>query len=267
MKRHVLPRAALSLLCVLVAIGGVRAQADDPPRPEPPTTDRPAGGDPVPPVPGEIGTGTGTGTGAGAAGAEAQPAVDGEQAAPTQNRPPAVGEAFPGRLPLSALPKSGTEAPAAEGDQGVALATFVGEQPRPVIFVFWSSRCPVCARYGEVLQKLSESLGDRVALVLVASGAEETPEAVRKARDAGKLRLPIWLDADRRAAVALGVRVTPTAFLVDAAGVLRYRGPIDDDRRARSRDARELLRPAAEAVLEGKAVETGEIRAFGSSLR
>ena len=50
------------------------------------------------------------------------------------------------------------------------------------------------------------------------------------------------------------------------ARVLRYRGAIDDDRLARLRDAREHLKPALEALVNGKTIEVSELRPFGSSL-
>lgn len=239
MTRHVFPRAALALAILLGALAGVRAQDGGEPAPKPP---RPA--DPP---------------------AAAEPSAAPEDAKP---RPPAVGEAFPASLPVRALPKPGaTPDSAEEPAPPVTLAELRGEGARPVVLVFWSARCTVCKRYGDVLQKLAGAFGEKVRVVLVATGSQETPDAVRESLRASKLALATYLDPGAGAASALGVRVTPTAFLVDAEGVLRYRGPIDDDRRARSRDARELLRPAIDAVLAGKAVENGDVRAFGSALR
>jgi len=260
-KRHVFPHALLVLACLLTTFGGVRAQDSD-------------GADGDEPRPAET---DGTESDGEGEGVDAEkPAADGaeaEDATPAEPPgPPAVGEAAPERLSLRALPRPGAEPAAVEpGDDepvaGIETASLAGDTPRPVVVVFWSSRCTVCKRYAEVLQRLAGALGDRAAIVLVASGAEETPENVRQAKDDAKLRLRVLLDTDSQAAKALGVRVTPTALLLDAEGVLRYRGPIDDDRRARSRDARELLRPAVEAVLAGKAVENGDVRPFGSALR
>jgi len=258
-KRHVFPHLVLTLVCLLATFGAVRAQdsggADgDEPRPAEKAGDEEAADE----------------TSDDAADDAAQPAAEGAGDGAAPPGPPAVGDPVPERLFLRALPRPGAD-PAADDpeqpDPGMPTATLAGETPRPVVLVFWSSRCPVCKRYAEVLQKLAGALGDRAAVVLVASGADETPENVRQVKDEAKLRLRVLLDTESKAAKALGVRVTPTALLLDAEGVLRYRGPIDDDRRARSRDARELLRPAVEAVLAGKPVENGDIRPFGSALR
>jgi peroxiredoxin len=251
--RHVFPRLLATALCLIgVLAAGVRAQD--------------GGGDEPKPAETEDGSDAKkTGDDAVEGGSENGGDAD---AAEPEPQPPAVGEAFPERLPARVLAKNpAADDNAPEGEDGVTLATLAGEKPRPVVLVFWSGRCSVCKRYAEVLRKLSSGFGDKVALVLVASGSEETAEAVREAQDAAELRLTTLLDTEREAAAVLGVRVTPTAFLIDAEGVLRYRGPIDDDRRARSRDARELLRPAVDAVLAGKDVENGDVRPFGSALR
>ncbi len=185
--------------------------------------------------------------------------------APTPPVPPAVGEALPASLTLRALPPAGT-APA-EAAVEVPWAELAGDPAIPVVLVFWSSRCPVSARYGATLARLADEFAGRARFVLVASGADETPDAVRRAVEPLRLRAPVYLDTERLAARRLGIRVTPTAFVVDTARALRYRGPLDDDRRMRPREARELVRPALAALLADKPVETPEVRAFGCALR
>ena len=150
---------------------------------------------------------------------------------------------------------------------GQALAALVGETARPLVLVFWSSECVVCSRYAEALAELAETVGDSAAVVIVATGSEEAPDALRKAFAEVGLGAPVFLDPDRAAAERLGVRVTPTAFVVGPDNVLRYRGPIDDDRRARRRDARALLLPAVQAVASGREVEPADVPPFGSAVR
>ncbi len=154
-----------------------------------------------------------------------------------------------------------------EAPTGQALAELIGETARPLVLVFWSSECVVCSRYAEALAELAETVGDRAALVIVATGSGEAPDMLRKAFAEVGLGAPVFLDPDRAAAERLGVRVTPTAFVVGPDNVLRYRGPIDDDRRARRRDARALLLPAVQAVAAGREVEPADVPPFGSAVR
>jgi peroxiredoxin len=186
--------------------------------------------------------------------------------------------------PAGAASAQEDEAPAAAAPKPASATISVGEKlpadlilrgkagdeegvPRARVYVFWSPRCPVCSRYAPTLSKLMDDFGTKATVALVVSSDGDTDEAVAQALAEQELRLPMLRDTEGRAARRLGVRVSPTAVLVDAGGVLRYRGPIDDDRRARQRDARDHLRPALEAVLTGKTVETSEVRAFGSALR
>jgi len=289
--RHVfpqgtLPRGLVIVGLALLAVTGARAQDDPVPAPDPkpaadPPAAQPAGvageeaeshesrppaiGDPFPthlpmvPLPAE------------GAPVPAEPVA--EPAAPNGSRPAeaADGGDPPKRVEPAVDDETGSEgatpAPVVEAPPGQSLADLVGETPRPLVLVFWSSRCVVCERYGEALANLVAKLGDDAAVVLVATGSEQSPEAVREALANADLAVTVFLDPERATAERLGVRVTPSAFVVGADNVLRYRGPIDDDRRARPRDARPLLVPAIEAVVAGREVESGDVPPFGSAVR
>ncbi len=172
--------------------------------------------------------------------------------------PVAVGERPADTIQLTPL-RSGKLADA------VALTSAQADGKLPQAIVFWSPTCPVCRRYDTVLERLRETAGDRAIVSLVAVGG--SAEDVTRVLGERKLTLPTALDAGGEAARALGVRVTPTVVLLNAAGVLRYRGPLDDDRRARGRDARDVAGSALAAVLDGRSVDTADVRAFGSALR
>lgn len=198
----------------------------------------------------------------GAPGAEpAKPAAETPAAEPA--RPPAA-------LALGAkLEDTVKVTPAAPPEGGVAepvaLRTAVaGEQP--LVVVFWSTSCPVCRRYGEVYQAIVRDFRKdaRFVAVFPASG-EDAAAATRAAKAAGIEA--VALDGEQAAATALGVRVTPTVLVFDTAGALRYRGPVDDDRRAKNREPVQHLRDALAAVTSGRQVEGPEPRPFGCALR
>jgi len=290
--RHVFPqgpfvRGLLILGLALLAATGVRAQDK-----------------PVPP-PG-AGTGTGTGTGASVPPSTTGTAGSTDDAPLPAPAPPGVGDLFPTHLPMLPLapegareptkpaagatqppdestgtseedgadagddPETTTDTPAEpvpEPPPGQPLAELVGETPRPLVLVFWSSKCVVCKRYGEALSELVATLEERAAVVVVATGSDEAPEAVRAALATAGLAVKVFLDPEKETAERLGVRVTPSAFVIGVDNVLRYRGPIDDDRRARPRDSRALLLPAIEALIADREVESGDVPPFGSAVR
>lgn len=175
--------------------------------------------------------------------------------------PVAIGGVLPPELRVTPF------ATGAATPEAVPLLSFGGDPEKPLVVLFWSARCPVCRRYGPVLKALAKDYEGRARLAVVFPNATETEADVRTWLDATGPTGALALDRRREAASELGAAVTPTALVFDAAGALKYRGPIDDDRRARRRDTTDLLRLALDAVIAGKPVENPEPRAFGSSVR
>ena len=193
----------------------------------------------------------------------ARTAIPGDQVPPsgspvvTETETLGVGGQMPADLRVTRLAAPGNDVP---------LADFA-EPEKPLIALFWSSRCPVSRRYGAVLKALAKDYEGRAKFVVVFPNSTETPADARAWLDGEAPAVPGALDRRRDAATKLAVVVTPTALVFDGAGVLRYRGPIDDDRRRRQRDTIDHLKIAIDAILAGTPVENPEPRAFGSSVR
>ncbi len=169
----------------------------------------------------------------------------------------AVGEIPPAEIRLRRV---GTT-----DDAGLVAVGETGRE-RPRVLVYRSSRCPVSERYAKTLLAAVEDLGTAADLVLVVTDGDASEADLTETLSRQGLALPVLRDTEG-AAKRLGVRVTPTVLLLAADGTLRYRGPIDNDRRARGKDSRALLVPAVRAVVAGRAVEPAEARPFGSALR
>src|SRR5438046_5460597 len=109
----------------------------------------------------------------------------------------------------------------------VKFDTLRGKAATVVAFV--SFECPVSNSYATQLNELTrDSAAKGVAVVLVCL-SDESPEAVAKAAAASfKPAMPVVLDAKREFAAGLKAAATPEVFLLDAEGVVRYRGRIDD---------------------------------------
>jgi thiol-disulfide isomerase/thioredoxin len=184
-------------------------------------------------------------------------------------QPLAVGARVPEDVRVLPFPPP---AAAAEGDAGaadpaVALASLGGDAAKPLVAVFWSTRCPVCRRYAPALRALAKDFEGRARFAVVFPNANETDESIRAFLAEQNVAFASATDRRQEAASRLGVWVTPTVVVLDGAGSLRYRGPVDDDRRRRQRDTTEHLRTALDAVLAGRSVDAAEPRAFGSSVR
>jgi hypothetical protein len=78
--------------------------------------------------------------------------------------------------------------------------------------------------------------------------------------------LPYLHDADQSVARAYGAKTTPDVFVLDAAGVLRYRGAPDADYDDPAQAA-QWLRDALDAVLAGRDPERSETKPVGCSIK
>jgi alkyl hydroperoxide reductase subunit AhpC len=85
------------------------------------------------------------------------------------------------------------------------------------------------------------------------------------AKDVG-FDFPVYKDVNNKVADRFGVMATIDTFVIDANGVVQYRGYIEDALNP-SRTTRRALRFAIESLLDGKPVEVGETSARGCAIR
>ena len=136
----------------------------------------------------------------------------------------------------------------------------------PVVFVFLSTECPVAQRYAMRLKRMHvEYKGKGVTIVGVYPNENDSVEDVKAYLLKAEYTFPIIKDIDGSLARHFGATMTPQAHLVDTSGVLRFRGPIDDNRYV-TRVKHEYLKEAISAVLAGKPVPVKETPAFGCTI-
>lgn len=104
---------------------------------------------------------------------------------------------------------------------------------KPLLVNFWSVSCSVCLRDMPRLTSLHETLGGHGLMVIGVAMPYDPPPAVIDL--VGRLApgYPIALDVHGELSRAFGnVTVTPTTFLIDPAGNIKYseRGPLDEVR-------------------------------------
>ena len=136
----------------------------------------------------------------------------------------------------------------------------------PVVFVFLAAECPVAQRYAMRLKRMHAEFSDaQVTFVGIYSNENDTLADVKAYIARAAYLFPIVKDSDGSFARHLGATMTPQAVVVDASGVLRYRGSIDDNRYV-TRVKHAYLRDALGAVLSGNVVPVPETAAFGCTL-
>jgi peroxiredoxin len=136
---------------------------------------------------------------------------------------------------------------------------------RIVIVNFWSAECPHVVRADASMLAALNRWGAQVVLLTIASNANESPSVLEEA--ARSRGLPtVLIDAGHIVADAYAAQVTPEVFVVDRAGVLRYRGAVDDTSFRQRVPTRFYLEEAVDALLSDRLPSITEFPAFGCSI-
>jgi thiol-disulfide isomerase/thioredoxin len=145
-----------------------------------------------------------------------------------------------------------------------ALSAYRG---RVTIVAFLATKCPISNDYNERLRALAADYNSRqVAFLAINASADETPGEIRAHAARHGFTFPLLKDGTGSIADAYGATRTPEVYLIDKEGVLRYRGRIDNARKAaqiRRRDVREAL----DELLAGKAISVPETKSFGCPIK
>jgi peroxiredoxin len=137
-----------------------------------------------------------------------------------------------------------------------------------VVFVFWSFKCPVSLVYDDRLEALQGKYGSRgVAVVAVSSGQNQNPAEIQANASNLKLTIPVLVDPDGDLAEKLGATHTPSAFVLDSSGVLRYKGALDNNKKPGENGRTAYVENALESILAGTPVEAPETKPFGCSIK
>jgi peroxiredoxin len=142
----------------------------------------------------------------------------------------------------------------------ISLAEAVGGH-KAVVIVFLSTVCPYANAFGDHLRELDAKYALKGALFVgvYSNRTESTEEVAANAREHG-YAFAVVKDTGNRIADLLDARRTPEAFIVDAAGRLRYRG------RVRSKLGSTDLADALDAVLADRPLRRAEAKAFGCAI-
>ncbi len=169
---------------------------------------------------------------------------------------PAIGEPAP-RFAL-------TDTEGAMHEPGGAPATVV---------VFTCNHCPYALAWHERIVAVAHDYADRGVLVLAVNPNDaeryprDSPQAMRARVQDGEFEgVPYLRDESQEVARAYGAKTTPDVFLLDADGLLRYRGAPDSDHDDPSQNA-VFLRGALDAVLDGREPDPAQTPPVGCSIK
>jgi thiol-disulfide isomerase/thioredoxin len=133
--------------------------------------------------------------------------------------------------------------------------------------LFIATQCPVSNAYNDRMSALYRDYEPKdVKFIFVNSNATEPATEVEEHRRKHGFPFPVYKDPGSLVADRFRAQATPEAFVLDAGGMVRYHGHIDDSQNAQ-RVTKKSLRLALDAVLGGYKVDPVETKAFGCSIK
>lgn len=173
----------------------------------------------------------------------------------TAPAPPEVGKLAPD---FSALDEAGV---------AHTLSQYRGQA---VVLEWTNPDCPFVGRHysADTMEKLAASLdATSVVWLAVNSTHSNSPEDSRKWKAEQGFAYPTLQDPDGTLGHLYGARTTPHLFVVDAEGVLRYNGAIDDDPYGKAKTPTNYVDGAVRALLEGASPDPSETSPYGCSVK
>jgi peroxiredoxin len=134
-----------------------------------------------------------------------------------------------------------------------------------VVILFWSAECGWSEQADSELQKTSGAWQGRVFILRVAANVHETDAMLRDASHAREVDM-ILKDSAGQVADLYEAQTTPHCFVIDANGILRYRGAFDSCTFRQRTATKFYLREAVEALLAGRLPEVQETQPYGCTI-
>ncbi len=148
-----------------------------------------------------------------------------------------------------------------------------GNKPKGYIVVFTCNTCPYAkANEGRLIKLHNKYAPKGYPVVAIQPNDPEVQpgdsfEAMKEnAKEKGFPFLYLF-DEDQKVFPQYGATKTPEVYLVDANGILRYHGAIDDSPRDESGVDQKFVEEAIQALNEGKEVKTTTTKAIGCTIK
>ena len=146
------------------------------------------------------------------------------------------------------------------------------EKFRAVGVISMCNRCPYVGLYIDKLKKLQIELGKQGFTLIGVNGniaqndANESFECMKAFARENQLNFPYLWDSTQDVTRSFGATKTPTAFLIDKDGVVRYRGQVDSNAQEQDTAEKSYLKNAVICLFNGEEIAVTETEARGSSL-
>ncbi|MBK7404721.1 MAG: redoxin domain-containing protein [Phycisphaerales bacterium] len=150
------------------------------------------------------------------------------------------------------------------------LADYLGEG-KIVVLEWFNPTCPYIIKHHQwhtTMTDLAAKYADQdVVWLAINSGKRDTAEQNEKFRQKWSIEYPVLMDSEGAVGKAYGSKNTPTMYVIDKAGVVRYAGAIDNDSDPKSLGDTNYVEEALDAVIAGSNVETAYAKPYGCGVK
>ncbi len=152
-------------------------------------------------------------------------------------------------------------------DNGKMESVYGDRKQKATVVMFIATRCPISNAYNERMRTIAqEYMAKGVRFVGINSNVIEPTQEVAEHAKQNAFPFSVLKDEGNRIADRFNAQFTPEIFVMDAKGVLRYHGRIDDSQNAANITSHDL-RDTLNALLAGKNPPRAETKAFGCTIK
>lgn len=155
-------------------------------------------------------------------------------------------------------------------DQAGVEHTLADLRGKIVVLEWINPQCPFVQRHytaGTMTGLDGEFPDDEVTWLAIDSSHFVEAADAEAWRQEHEIAYPILLDNSGEVGHAYDATTTPNMFVIDAEGVLRYSGAIDDDPRGRNESPTNYVNQAVQALRNGTPIETAQTEPYGCSVK
>lgn len=143
---------------------------------------------------------------------------------------------------------------------------------RGVVVVFMCNHCPYVRAYLERLLAIQADYAPQITLIGINANdeqqfPEDSFERMKTFAQEQGITFPYLRDSSQDVARCFGAERTPEVFLIDAQGVVRYTGRIDDSPQDPAQVTASDLRQALDQLLGSNPITVGATEAIGCSIK
>lgn len=95
--------------------------------------------------------------------------------------------------------------------------------------MFWNTWCSYCHKKIPLLKQVQEKFNQEIVILAINTSLSDTVDKMTQFKSERQLNYPIAFDHEKKITDLYGVWGTPTSFIIDINGVLRYRDNIPND--------------------------------------